>query len=180
VVRGHGVNDLGDVFVGHRKEHSFAYRGVAGAHGPGGGTWRGRCENLCGRFHVKSVDQCNESHLVEMMNGGKGSAQLHRVPSLRRQMQACPGHDISSCALRPCGQTQAAKHPAEPHLDTDQLEAVTGHSGQADVGDPRKPQSNHVDDLRVEDVTHQQDFMHVHSVGDGVGRRCGFVDGFIE
>ena len=66
-------------------------------------------------------------------------------------------------------QAEPAQHPGEADLDADEFEVVIG-AGQHHVGDPGQPLADDVDDLGVQNVTHQQDLVVVERIGGRVDR----------
>ncbi len=80
-------------------------------------------------------------------------------------MQIGPSHDVLASVRCQRRQGESPKHPAEPDLDTDQLEAAAGCSGERNIGDPRQAPPRDVHDLSVEHVAHQPDFVRTQVGG---------------
>lgn len=81
------------------------------------------------------------------------------MTSFRRQVQLRPRHDVVCHVGGHAGQAEPAQHAPEAHLDADELEARVGRPHQGDVGNSREAAPDDVDDLGVENVPHEQDFI---------------------
>lgn len=74
-------------------------------------------------------------------------------------MQGVPFHDIAWCPRRQLGQAESSQYCAETDFDADQFESIPGHRGERDVGHPGESPTDDIDDLGVEDISHDQNLV---------------------
>ena len=166
MVGGHDGDDVGCVGFGHRAQHSLADDRVNGANHVGGRRRSLGGEHLGGRLCVETRHQHRQAACVKKVDRRARHRQLHFVSAFGGQMQIAPRDGI---AVRPGGQpaqAEALQHRSETDFDADEFHSAIGASGEHDIGDAGKPLSGDVDDLRIENITHQQDFLGVQCFGD--------------
>jgi len=170
----HRGHDPGGILAGHRPQDALTEDGIGGPHRPRGHLGPGGAQDLSGRFDVESVDQPSDSGCVQVVDGASGSRELDGVASVGCEMQVCPRHDILGGVGCQASQSEPAEHAAESHLDADQLEPTVRCLREQDIGDPGESPAHDVDDLGVQHISYQQDFIGTEAVdgrGDGEGGR---------
>ncbi len=175
VVGGHDGDDFGRIGFGHRAQYPLADDRVDGANHLGGcrGTLCG--EYLGGRLRVETGNEHRQAARVQQVHSRARHRKLHFVSAFGGQMQIAPSDGI---AVRPGGQPAKAKapqHRPETDFDADEFHPAIGASGEHHIGDAGHSLAGNIDDLRVENITHQQDFLGVQCVGHRADAELGAV-----
>jgi len=136
------------------------------AHGLGGMSDRtsstnrsGTIEHLGGGIDIEPRDQCGEITVSEPMHRTGRRVQLHQMTPIGCQMQIRPGDGLIRGTICEPTKPEPFEHSMESHLHGEDLETAIGATGERHIGDPGESMSDHIDDLGVEHITAQQQFI---------------------
>ena len=175
----HGGDDLCGIFIRHCPEHALADDRMGGADDIRGDARARGGENLGCRLGVKSADQRSEPARVEAMHSGPWGGQLHVMTPFGGQVQVGPPDDVLAVAAGQSAQAEPPEHRPEADINADKFQPAADGAGEHHVGDPCESLADHVDDLGVEHVAHQQDLVVVKRIGNRADREYGQVVGAV-
>ena len=159
VLGGHVIDDLRPDVIRKGAQQTLTH-GLGGMGDRTSSTSRsGTIEHLGGGIEVKSRDQRGEITVSEPMHRTGRRVQLHQMAPIGCQMQIRPGDGLIRRTICESTKSEPFEHSMEPHLHSEDLEAAIGATGERHIGDPGEAMSDHIDNLGVEHITAQQQFI---------------------
>ena len=159
VLGGHMLDDLRPGVIRKGAQQTLTH-GLGGMGDRTSSTSRsGTIEHLGGGIEVKSRDQRGEITVSEPMHRTGRRVQLHQMTPIGCQMQIRPGDGLIRRSICEPTKSESLEHPMESHLHGEDLEAAVGATGERHIGDPGEAMSDHIDNLGVEHITAQQQFI---------------------
>ena len=156
---GHVVDDLRPGCIRKCAQQTFAH-GLGGMGDRTSSTSRsGTIEHLGGSIDIESCHQCGEVTVGEPVHRTGRRVQLHQMTSIGCEMQIRPGDGLILRTICEPAKSEPFEHPVESDLHGEDLETAIGASGERHIGDPGEAMADHIDDLGVEHITAQQQFI---------------------
>ena len=168
----HRGQDPGGIQVAQRPQDALADDRISGPDRRRGNLRSGGGQDVGGRFDIEPVDQLGHSVRVEVVDGGSGSRQVDVVTSFGCQVQVGPVHDVPAHAAGQASTVRAGAAHRRIRPRHREFEPPVRRRDRQDVGDPGESLTDDVNDLGVQHVAHQQDFIATEAV-DGRGDREG-------
>jgi len=133
------------------------------------GPLRGHgAEHIDGVCRWQTSDQFGQLAGIEAVQCGRAGGQLHGMAPGRGQVEIGPGHHMLGQMVGTAPQAEAAHEGGGPHLDAHRYEVAIPRFDD-DVADPIDPVAHDVDDLGIEYVATQQNFVLEERAGRGDG-----------
>lgn len=140
-------------------QQSFAHRCGGMGDRTSSTSRSGPIEHLGGGIDIEPCDQCGEITVGESVHRTCRRVQLHQMTPIRGEMQICPGDGLIRGTISEPPKTQPFEHSMEAHLHGQDLEPTIDGTGQRHIGDPGQAMSDHIDDLGVEHIAAQKQFI---------------------
>jgi hypothetical protein len=156
---GHVVDESFPGVIRKCAQQTFAH-GLGGMSDRTSSTNRSRTiKHLSGGIDIEPCDQCGEITVGEPVHRTGRRVQLHQMTAIGCQMQIRPGDGLIRRTICEPTKSEPFQYSMESHLHGEDLEATIGAAGERHIGDPSKAMSDHIDDLGVEHITAQQQFV---------------------
>ena len=156
-------------------------------HHLGGHTGFAGGQDLGGGVGIDPAHQGGQAGRVKAVHGRARGRELHQVSPIRGEVQIRPGDDVvtesgddapqSPSPQSQPAQSQPAQHGAESHLRAEEFEPTLSSRDEQHVGDPGQSLADNVDDLGVQHVAPQQDFVGSQCLRQRVDLEAGHLGG---